>query len=46
MRLPRFVVMSLTCGVALVCLGMAAFTVMSGVTKWKGIDHVDALSSR
>lgn len=46
MRLPRFVVMSLTCGVTLVCLGMAALAVMAGVTKWKEIDHVDALSPR
>lgn len=46
MRLPRFIVLSLACGATLVCLGMAALAVMAGVTTWKEIDHVDALSSK
>lgn len=46
MRLPRFMVLSLACGATLVCLGMAALAVMAGVTAWKEIDHVDALSSK
>ena len=46
MRLPRFIVLSLTCGATLLCLGAAAFAIMAGVTKWKEIDHVNALSSR
>lgn len=46
MRLPRFIVLSLTCGATLACLGAAAFAVMSGITKWREIDHVDALSPR
>jgi hypothetical protein len=39
-------VLSLACGATLVCLGMAALAVMAGVTTWKEIDHVDALSPR
>lgn len=46
MRLPRFIVLSLACGATLVCLGVAALAVMAGVTTWKEIDHVDALSSK
>ncbi|RYQ10457.1 hypothetical protein PG2093B_1040 [Bifidobacterium pseudolongum subsp. globosum] len=46
MRLPRFIVLSLTCGATLVCLGVAALAVMAGVTTWKELDHVDALTAR
>ncbi len=46
MRLPRFIVLSLTCGATLACLGMATLAVMAGVTKWKELNHVDALTAR
>lgn len=39
-------VLSLACGATLVCLSMAALAVMAGVTTWKEIDHVDALSHK
>ncbi|RYQ42723.1 hypothetical protein PG2072B_0971 [Bifidobacterium pseudolongum subsp. globosum] len=46
MRLPRFIVLSLTCGATIVCLGVAALAVMAGVTTWKEMDHAEALSQR